>query len=70
MIQNDRNVPITIYTLNASETNNKDPMKYAITALQFYTNYTAIPYPLPKLGKYSTVIIIWSFATPSRNPVL
>lgn len=49
--QNNQIIPISIYTLNASEANNKQPIEYAKKALQFYTEYTGIPYPLSKLGQ-------------------
>lgn len=49
--QNGKLIPISIYTVNASESN-KVPMKFAKKALQYYTEFTGIPYPLPKLGKY------------------
>ncbi|XP_018563638.1 puromycin-sensitive aminopeptidase-like protein isoform X1 [Anoplophora glabripennis] len=45
----DRTVPIRVYTYNASQENNQFAVNCTKRALQFYTEYTNISYPLPKL---------------------
>ncbi|XP_050501491.1 glutamyl aminopeptidase-like isoform X2 [Diabrotica virgifera virgifera] len=44
-----RQIPIRIFTVNASKENNEFAMQCAKTAFLFYSNYTDISYPLPKL---------------------
>lgn len=48
---NGKKIPINIYTLNANGKDNKYPMSFAKKALQYYTEFTDIPYPLSKLGR-------------------
>nr|XP_023025406.1 glutamyl aminopeptidase-like [Leptinotarsa decemlineata] len=47
--ENDRNVPVRIYTRNANEENNSFAANCTKRAITFYSEYTNISYPLPKL---------------------
>ncbi|XP_050501494.1 glutamyl aminopeptidase-like isoform X2 [Diabrotica virgifera virgifera] len=44
-----RLIPIRIFTVNASKENNEFVMQCAKAALSFYSDYTDISYPLPKV---------------------
>ncbi|CAG9831928.1 unnamed protein product [Diabrotica balteata] len=44
-----RQIPIRIFTVNASKENNEFAIQCVKTALTFYSDYTDISYPLPKL---------------------
>ncbi|XP_030761725.1 leucyl-cystinyl aminopeptidase-like isoform X2 [Sitophilus oryzae] len=45
----NRNFSTTIYSYNASNTNNNEVIEFAQAALEIFTDYTGIEYPLPKL---------------------
>ncbi|KAG5884358.1 hypothetical protein JTB14_030797 [Gonioctena quinquepunctata] len=48
-LDDDRKIPIRIYTLNASRENNAFAVECTKNAIKFYSEYTNISYPLPKL---------------------
>nr|CAH7734839.1 unnamed protein product [Callosobruchus chinensis] len=45
----DRSIPIRVYAMNTSKENNGFAVECAKKALEFYTEYTKLEYPIPKL---------------------